>query len=148
MSNTRDEIMNTFAFTLKEAGDWDEKVREMRIPTHEELFPQKPEESVKLEDVPEKPKSSMSGEREWAFEGELDEKTKNEVMQMIKEDPIHVMTNLMIQRKPEFQNVKFMLPLARGVVGWLSKSNISPEQGTLLYDESSYILNLLESLSK
>lgn len=70
-----------------------------------------------------------------------------EVLEMIKADPMDVVTNQMLHRKPEYQKIDLLMPMARGMVDFMSEANISPEKGTLLYEETTHILNLLEKLA-
>lgn len=76
------------------------------------------------------------------------EYSDQEVLEMIAKDPSHVVTNLMLHRKPEYQKLDLLLPMAKSITGWMAKSGISPEQGTPLYDETNYILDLIEQIAE
>lgn len=76
------------------------------------------------------------------------EYSDEKVLEMIIKDPSHVVTNLMLHRKPEYQKLNLLLPMARSITEWMAKTGISPEQGTPLYDETNYILDLIEQIAE
>lgn len=65
-----------------------------------------------------------------------------EVMKMIEEDPSHVVTNLMLQRKPEYKHLIY--PMLDALVNWVQKTGVTPEKGTLIHKEMEYMLNEVE----
>jgi hypothetical protein len=70
------------------------------------------------------------------------EYSDEEVMKMIQKDPSDVVTNLMLHRKPEYR--KFMYPMLKAFVDWMTETGVHPERGTMLYEETIYMLDELE----
>jgi len=126
MKNSRDEIMEKFAGMMSGESEWS----------------------------PEEEKSS--GESEWGQEPEVDPAgididegspslSDEELLKMIEKDPIHVVTNLMIQRKPEYQRLEIIHPLLKGTIEWMTEAKMETQEGQLLYDETKFMLELMEA---
>lgn len=94
---------------------------------------QRPEEPTPTSEPEPKTESTESKDKEYSDE---------EVMQMIKEDPGHVATNLMLQRKPEYS--KFIYPLLKSLVDWATETEVPVEKGGMLYEEMNWMLEVLE----
>lgn len=80
--------------------------------------------------------------KKYDLPGPKPEYSDEEVLKMVKEDPSHVVTNLMLQRKPEYR--KFIYPILKAFVDWMTETGVSPERGTMLYEETDYMLKELE----
>jgi len=65
-----------------------------------------------------------------------------EVKKMIKEDPSHVVTNLMLQRKPEYKHL--MYDILKAFVDWVTENDIPVEKGGIMHNEMLYMLDELE----
>lgn len=98
----------------------------------------------------------MSGESEWPRPAETEivdvkpeetiqpEFTDPELLSMIMQDPMHVATNLMIQRRPEYQRIEIIHPLLRGVVDYMTNAKLELEPGSLVYDEVNFMIDFFE----
>jgi len=67
---------------------------------------------------------------------------------MAEEEPEHVVTNLMLQHTPPFNQVQYIYPLMRSLVSWLQEINYKPEKDSMLHNEIEYMLGILEKDAK
>jgi len=102
-------------------GPWHPERRPEHLKRHKE----------KRNEIPEE----KGPEREYSDE---------EYSKMAKEEPEHVVTNLMLQRKAPYNQFKYIHPLAKSLVRWMSEMNYSPEKGSILYEEAKYMLDIIE----
>jgi hypothetical protein len=127
---------------FKSLKEWREDARKRKgKPVEEPKVPEsEPEIEVEVEpeSAPEEPKLGLE---ESSTESGA-EYSDEEVMQMIEEDPANVVTNLMLQRKPEYS--KFMYPMLKSLMDWLVESGSQAKPGDILYDEAEYMLERLE----
>lgn len=72
------------------------------------------------------------------------EYSDEEYFKMVSEEPEHVVTNLMLHRKSPYNQVKYILPLAKSLVDWMTEVGYSPEEGSILYEETQHMLDILE----
>jgi len=91
---------------------------------------------------------TQSGENEWEAEIEQpevkQEYSDEEYFKMIKNEPEHVATNLMLQRVAPYNQIKYVYPLAKSLINWITEINYSPEEGSVLYEEIKYMLDIVE----
>ena len=66
-----------------------------------------------------------------------------ELLSMIEKEPEHLVTNLMIQRDPEYADFDTIHRLVKSLYSWMEKNKINPEEGSILYEESMYMLDFL-----
>lgn len=66
-----------------------------------------------------------------------------ELLLKIEKEPEHLVTNLMIQRDPEYADFDTIHRLVKSLYNWMEKNKINPEEGSILYEESMYMLDLL-----
>lgn len=126
-----------------------EETVELDLPkaTEEENLPGWPKK-IRMSDgsmrVFNSPKEWMESVKERFPKTETPEKkfSDEEVMEMIKEDPSNVVTNLMLQRKPEYKHL--MYPMLKSFVNWMTETGVNVKKGTLPYEETAYMLNELE----
>lgn len=150
-----ESLMKGIYSTPEGESEWEPpdrpKVEEKK--TYEPGWPKKielPDGSIKIFHSPEEwrksteerfKKTHVAPEETPTEPAETGKYSDEEVKRMIAEDPSHVVTNLMLQRKPEYK--KFMYDMLKSLVDWVTDSNISPKKGTVLYDEADYMLNEL-----
>lgn len=72
------------------------------------------------------------------------EYSDEEYFKMVEEEPEHVVTNLMLQRKAPYNQFKYIYPLAKSTVDWLNAVDYTPEKGSMLYEEIVYMLDMIE----
>jgi len=101
-----------------------------------------PDGSTKIFRSPEEWRKAVR-EREGRPEPEKkSEFSDEEVMEMIKKDPSDVVTNFMLQRKPEYKHL--MYDIMKAFVDWITKNNIPVEKGGIMHNEMLYMLDELE----
>ena len=132
------------------------EVEPMAVPVEEEA-PKKPKEDkvivspkgwpkkVKLQDGSVREIRSPKEWRDLVKDRSKDQKySEQEVRKMIKDDPMHVVTNLMLQRKPEHKDLMF--DMLKSLVDWVTDNNldIQAENNKIISDEMNYMLEKLE----
>lgn len=128
MSNSQYEIITKFAAALEEL-DIQSGESEWGKPTS------KIDNKMPVE----------SGESEWG-RSNVFQYSDEDLLKLIAEDPIGVLSDLMIQHNPNYQKVEILLPMAKGVMNWFEKANWLPEKNSILYKEFQYVLQLLDKL--
>jgi hypothetical protein len=137
------------------------EIEELKPEPEEEMEEPKPEPEEEIESPPGWPKKVklpdgstkvLRSPEEWRKivrerEGRPKPEPKpeyndKEVMEMIKEDPADVVTNLMLQRKPEYRHL--MYDVLKAFVDWITENDIPVEKDGIIQTEILYMLDELE----
>lgn len=125
----------------------DEKRRQVRVPEEEAVETQEEAPTTEPTPVPsEEPSATESAPAEATSEPETEtpEYSDEEYFEMVKSEPEHIATNLMLQRKAPYNQFKYVYPLAKALLSWMDSMDHSPKEGTALYDETVYMLDIIE----
>ena len=73
-----------------------------------------------------------------------DRMSDKELAAEIVKDPVNLVTNLMIQRDPRYSDPGIIYTLLESLFAWLKDSNIKLDKGSVLYEESQYMIDFLK----
>lgn len=154
MSIAKNEIIEIFIRELKAAEEYNKPLLgepenanpgpnpepEYRYNPEEKPYrgpwhPERKPEHLKQQDEARKQKLEQIDQPEYSDE---------EYFSMADKEPEHVVTNLMLQRKAPYSQFKYVYPLAKSLMNWMSEANYSPEEGSILYEETKYMLDIIE----